>query len=428
MQLQKLLFFIGLTLFTTTACSDFDLGEEQEFPTYLKNFGSSTFDVGFDAIVVDSATYFVIGASGLEALNAHGFIAKIEKSSGAFSDYKVIRNDDSRNQALLNIIKTTNENTEYQAVGLSANMSDFSDGEMLSVRFNQDLQDIQLDHNLSSSGFGYNQSNNLARINDNQVLIVGQRKNQVGVVLAEEQGMLTDALDHCYPGQFTDLIVDTLTKKAICVGFESRQWNPAVSRRAIISIFDYQQNEFVCCREDTLYCTHPADTIGLVNAPSYLSSQYLGVVQMEDETFFAIGGVGNVIEDDDFRDNGRTLLTKFRVQDNQLEIIWTKIYETEFGFNNAARGIVADGNDIVITGRRAINNNTDLLIAKLDSNGEILWQRSYDSGNKRDDFGWSILKDEGFFIVGQTKDNSTAQPITSVLLVKTDAMGKIENK
>jgi len=437
MTTTKFTFFcIGCILISSLACSRFDLLPRQVFPTYMRSFGSSQFDVGFDAIASYDfsnqgkvGTFLVVGTSGVNSRNANGFIAKVEQKNGTFIDYKIIANDSSRGGILLNLIAMDEEHQSFRAVGFSFDMNNAADGQMLSILFDNELQNIEKDSGLITND--YNQANHLIKMNEEEIFIVGQRNSSISsVVYNPSQQLANTVVYNFYTGQYNDVLYNEINNQAITIGFESIVYNPNASRRAVIGVFDNQQQQFVCCRGETPLWDGSTDTIDIIKDTLNRSSQYVALTQLGDGSFMAVGGVGNTIKSDDFVGDGKTLITRFSIIEDSLSIHWTKIYETEFGFNNTAKGVVAVDGGAVITGRVAVDNSTDLLIAKINLDGTISWKSAYDFKANQDDFGWSIIKEEdennrlkGFFIVGQTKDQ--VRNITSVLIAKTDAGGNI---
>ncbi len=96
---------------------------------------------------------------------------------------------------------------------------------------------------------------------------------------------------------------------------------------------------------------------------------------------------------------------------------------------------LTDGNYIVIGGAKSNDGDLtsnrgdyDIWVAKLDSNGNILWQKTY--GGTKFDFGYDIVSaDDGFIIAGNTASNdndiSNFKGIYDVCLIRIDRLGNI---
>jgi len=77
--------------------------------------------------------------------------------------------------------------------------------------------------------------------------------------------------------------------------------------------------------------------------------------------------------------------------DSDGNLIWAMTYDT--GFENVPYGVVTDASKgIIIAGYTLnVNGNHDYCIIKYDSNGNLIWARTYDSG--QEDYAWGVAAD-----------------------------------
>ncbi|MFN0173077.1 MAG: HYR domain-containing protein [Saprospiraceae bacterium] len=107
------------------------------------------------------------------------------------------------------------------------------------------------------------------------------------------------------------------------------------------------------------------------------------------------------------------------------QVIWSKVYERP---NDNIRGRIEkvnDGGFLLVPYNQENTPQADAMLAKIDANGNLLWSFNY-GGVASDRFMKSVqTADGGFIAVGDTRSNS-ANGSSDILLVKTDANGKIE--
>ena len=107
------------------------------------------------------------------------------------------------------------------------------------------------------------------------------------------------------------------------------------------------------------------------------------------------------------------------------DLLWQKT----FGGANSDRGFsiaqTAD-NGFIITGRKTgYNSDWDVYLIKTDSNGNLLWEKTFGDSNFSNE-GNSIIEDSdgNFVITGETTPNDGSFT-TDVLLIKTDPVGNL---
>lgn len=115
------------------------------------------------------------------------------------------------------------------------------------------------------------------------------------------------------------------------------------------------------------------------------------------------------------------LIAKYNSSGNN---IWTSKYYGQFGRGGIARSVTTDNNrNVYITGSLLTNGWQDLIILKLDSSGNILWDYSYDGTGNQYDMGHSIEVDSlgNSYVVGDS-DGGPAS-MMDYITIKLDSNG-----
>ena len=113
--------------------------------------------------------------------------------------------------------------------------------------------------------------------------------------------------------------------------------------------------------------------------------------------------------------------------DSLGSVIWNQIYGEAFSNDNTRfesfKYIENEG--FIIIGAKQVNDNYDLLLIKTDLNGKIIWEKTI--GGNLEDWGNSlVIHNDGFFILGRkTKDNVSYNWDSDIWLVKIDMDGDI---
>ncbi|MGC2236162.1 MAG: FG-GAP-like repeat-containing protein [Pyrinomonadaceae bacterium] len=100
----------------------------------------------------------------------------------------------------------------------------------------------------------------------------------------------------------------------------------------------------------------------------------------------------------DTDDNGQTDIILFKVDSNGNRL-WTRTFNGSGGYADGIRDIAVDAGGNVYLAGYAFNNLTgadqsyDYVILKYDTNGNLLWSRTYDGPSKRDDLPTSMKID-----------------------------------
>ena len=86
---------------------------------------------------------------------------------------------------------------------------------------------------------------------------------------------------------------------------------------------------------------------------------------------------------------------------------------------------MSDGNFLIAgLARDTVSNTLDAILMKVDTNGILIWSKTY-GGSQGDDAFYSIIEDSGFiYACGYTESYST-DSVADVFLVKTDLYGNI---
>ena len=106
--------------------------------------------------------------------------------------------------------------------------------------------------------------------------------------------------------------------------------------------------------------------------------------------------------------------------DNFGEIQWTKTYSKNYSDGVAKILQTPDGGYLVLGNTNTTpNGGTDVYLAKLDSNGNVVWEKTY--GGQSNDTGASIVKtSDGYIIVGSTTSYGTD---SDIYVIKVDNNG-----
>jgi len=112
---------------------------------------------------------------------------------------------------------------------------------------------------------------------------------------------------------------------------------------------------------------------------------------------------------------------------SNFDILWTRRYYDETGYE-AAYDIVRtiDGGFVIVgTTNTFTPTASDVLIMKINEDGDSLWTKTY--GNDRNNVAFSVqpTSDNGLIITGQYEIGDETSSVTHVYLLKTDENGEI---
>ena len=110
-----------------------------------------------------------------------------------------------------------------------------------------------------------------------------------------------------------------------------------------------------------------------------------------------------------------TILLKY---DSSCNLIWNVTWNNTFGstHNEKGSGLIIDSKDnIYVTGYNQTDNDYDIILLKYDNLSNLLWQKSWDNSNGKDE-GWDIDIDseDSIYVIG-SEQNSTGHN-NSILL------------
>ena len=108
--------------------------------------------------------------------------------------------------------------------------------------------------------------------------------------------------------------------------------------------------------------------------------------------------------------------------DSNGDTLWTKIYD--WGDAEHANHIIptTDNNYIIVGGTNSLGSgNFDVILLKIDSEGQIIWARTYGGDNYDDGIKVYETNDQGFIIVGWTQSYGNGH--SDIYLIKTDENG-----
>ncbi|NOZ47447.1 MAG: hypothetical protein GXO79_11800 [Chlorobi bacterium] len=118
------------------------------------------------------------------------------------------------------------------------------------------------------------------------------------------------------------------------------------------------------------------------------------VIKNTDGTYALVGSQYNI-------NNGKDLLiSKFSTE---YDLKWSYVYEKEF--NQSGTSLVETGDGYIAVGTSAINNSdsTNLLIVKINNNGEFVWQKEFFKSQNFKSKGNDIIEalDNNYIITGE---------------------------
>ena len=126
--------------------------------------------------------------------------------------------------------------------------------------------------------------------------------------------------------------------------------------------------------------------------------------------------------------------------DSARNIVWQHSYggtysEGEFELKIASDGGyiitgLAHSNDGDVSGHHGTTSTSDVWVLKLDTAGNLLWQKSYGGTGNDEGLGISVCSDGGYIIAGSTAstdgDVTSNNGITDYWLIKIDSLGNIQ--
>ncbi|MCW3105322.1 MAG: hypothetical protein JWO09_3762 [Bacteroidetes bacterium] len=109
------------------------------------------------------------------------------------------------------------------------------------------------------------------------------------------------------------------------------------------------------------------------------------------------------------------------------DTLWTRTYEVS-GPHHFYNGDIlqsADGGYAIVSSSDIPGNNNDIILVKTNSNGDILWTRSYGTPEHESRPYISETPDHGY-VIGATRAAAVTSSDETVLLIKTDDTGNME--
>ena len=146
----------------------------------------------------------------------------------------------------------------------------------------------------------------------------------------------------------------------------------------------------------------------------------VSIYQTNDNSYLIVGYTNSFKNDENDYDIYLLKLTK------DGDTLWTKSVGTDSTLEYAYSSILTSDNNILVVGLKTsiMYINTDILLIKMDLNGNVIWEKTY--GGEGAEIGEYALEtdDKGFLITGETSSYGPAIPFfTNIYLVRTDANG-----
>lgn len=130
--------------------------------------------------------------------------------------------------------------------------------------------------------------------------------------------------------------------------------------------------------------------------------------QDAEGNYYITGGMGST---------GQGLNVKTIKLDNQLNIIWTSIWNGPANMDDSARGLSIDNSgNLYIVGYSSNSNGKDGLLLKYNSSGQLLWSKTMELTKNDDEFkGIQLTTDQQLFVVGYQTENGNRDLYAAVL-------------
>ncbi|MCD6131828.1 MAG: hypothetical protein J7J61_06990 [Candidatus Hydrothermae bacterium] len=105
-------------------------------------------------------------------------------------------------------------------------------------------------------------------------------------------------------------------------------------------------------------------------------------------------------------------------------IKWQKAYGGA-GAGDEANAVVESGGDIIVAGHTYSfgAGSSDVLVVKLDENGDILWQKAYGGSGAEDAYGVAVADNGDIIVVGETESFGSGS--YDILVLRLDGSGNI---
>ena len=87
---------------------------------------------------------------------------------------------------------------------------------------------------------------------------------------------------------------------------------------------------------------------------------------------------------------------------------WVRTYDNPYGDADSPSDMVVDAlGNVYITGSSGLNNQSDILTLKYNSNGDLLWSKLYDGGKQAQDAAWALALDASgnVYVTGSTNSD-----------------------
>jgi hypothetical protein len=154
------------------------------------------------------------------------------------------------------------------------------------------------------------------------------------------------------------------------------------------------------------------------------------IQQTTDGGYIVAGRIGYIVETPPGYPKAITLDILVLKLDSNGNIIWQKTYGSEGDESNAFIQVTSDGGYIVLCTATSFGaGNRDLWVIKLDSRGDVTWQKAYggsgDEGTGVDNFKHSIQEtsDGGYIIANQTRSFGAGD--SDIWVLKLNGTGSI---
>ena len=388
-------------------CSLYDVEEPASYVTYKVTMGGNGYSAAQDVIEIDEA-YVVAGTIGPQCDIVDGYIAQVDKQSGIPLKIKTLGNSNQGFEENFFSIVHTLEG-DFKAVGFALEKEQPTSPEDLfclnksgnggiflgSVGnfFEESSAHYLEKDSLWESGFDIQETPN------GELLVAGSWGVKIAVMQIKEDTLFKIIQSENFLGNGFKMLMHS-------------------SGRIFLTGESYNNNNIYWGELDLAGNRFLNERIfSFEDRGDWVKSLVHAMVETPDGNMLMAG----YLRRSDFRDD--ILLMKMDLEGNEL--MFKNISQ---GTNDAAFDMIPFEEGYVISGKASIPNVTvdsDALIAKIDEEGNFLWNEYHDFGGNSE-WANSVIQtsDGGFLLAGRTVNYSNG--IQTILLVKTDAEGRVE--
>ena len=397
-------FYLILSLL---GCSFFDAEEAESYVTYKVTLGGNGYSAAQDVIETEEG-YVLVGTIGPQCDIVDGYVAQVDKQTGITLNIKTLGNSNQGFEENF-FSMTQSQGGGFKAIGFALEKlrpSSPEDLHCLNKSGDGQLFLGSVDENFEESSGLYFEKDSLwdsgfdiMETANGDLLVAGSWNLKIAVML---------------------IVDDTISRVIQSDNFIGNGFKMLLhsSGRIFLTGESYDNNNIYWGELDLSANRFINERIfSFETRGDWQTSLVHAMVETPDGNMLLAGKLRNNDRKDDI------LLRKTDLEGNELMFKGISL-----GTNDSALDMIALDDGYIITGKATIpdiTTGTDALIAKIDEEGNILWKEYHDFGGNSE-WGNSLIQtsDGGFLLAGRTVNFDNG--IQTILLVKTDAEGKVE--